>query len=92
MNLSEMKKFIQSLNAYEAAQVLKELLGNDPELTKKIYGIAAKVAADVDVDEIMDEVYCELDALDVDELYGRSGRTRYGYVEPCDRRVAKGHS
>ena len=84
MNSSEMKKFIESLNEHETSQVLKALLDSNPNLTKKIYDIAIKVVGDVDADEIMDEVYYALDGLDVDVLYSRSGKTRYGYVEPCD--------
>ena len=84
MNSSKMEIFIQSLNAEEASQVLKILLKDNPDLIKKVYDIAMIVTGDVDVDEIMDEVFYELDALDVDDLYSRSGKTRYGYVEPHD--------
>ena len=84
LNRSEMKRFIQSLNTDEASQVLKTLLDNNPDLTKNIYGIAMKVTGDVNADEIMDEVYYALDSLHVDDLSSRSGRTRHGYVEPCD--------
>jgi hypothetical protein len=84
LNRLEMKKFIQSLSADEASQVLKTLLDNNPDLTKTIYDISIRVAGDVDADEIMDEVYYALDSLDVDDLSSRSGRTRHGYVEPCD--------
>ncbi|MDR1438829.1 MAG: hypothetical protein LBJ10_02090 [Clostridiales bacterium] len=79
-----MMHFIQKLNADEASQVLKDLLGDSPELTKKTYEIALKVAGDVDADDIADDVFSELDRLDMDDLNARSGRTRYGYVEPYD--------
>ena len=84
MKRSEMMRFIQNLNADEASQVLKELVGDSPDLTKKAYEIAMKVAGDVDADVIMDEVFYALDRLDMDDLNGRAGRTRYGYVEPND--------
>jgi hypothetical protein len=79
-----MKRFIQSLNADEASQVLKGVLEDDPLLTKKIYDVAMKVACGVDADAVMDKVFCKLDMLDLDDLSGRAGRTRYGYVEPHD--------
>ena len=85
MNRSKMENFLQSLNADEASQVLKTLLENDPELIKKAYDIAMKAVGKLDADTIMDEVYYELNALDVDDLYSHSGKTRYGYVDPYDR-------
>jgi len=79
---SEMMHFIQSLNTNEASQVLCRLLDEDPLLTKKIYEMAVKVASNVDADTIMNHVFRKLDMLDMDDLNGRAGRTRYGYVEP----------
>jgi hypothetical protein len=79
-----MMNFIQNLNADEASQVLKDLLDSNPDLTKKAYEIAMKVAGDVGVDGIMNDVFFELDGLDMDELNSRSGSTRYGYVDPYD--------
>ena len=79
-----MKKFIQSLSADEAAFVLKDLLDNDPALIKKAYEAAITVAGDVDADAIMEEVFISLNMLELDDLNGRAGKTRYGYVEPSE--------
>jgi hypothetical protein len=79
-----MKKFVQSLSANEAASVLQDMLGSDPVLIKKAYEAAVKVAGDVDADAIRDEVFSSLDWLDMDDLNGRAGSTRYGYVEPTE--------
>jgi hypothetical protein len=79
-----MKKFIDGLSVDEAARVLRDMLGKDPDLMKKAYEIAVKVAGDVDADVIMDRVFRRLDMLDLDDLSGRAGRTRHGYVEPTD--------
>jgi hypothetical protein len=84
LNRSKMKSFLQSLNAEEKAQVLKTLLDDNPELMKKAYDIAVKIVSDVDAETIMHEVYCELNSLDVYELYDHSGKTRYGYVDIHD--------
>ena len=78
----EMMRFIQSLSTDEAAQVLKSLLDEDPLLTKRIYDMAVRVADNVDVETIKNHVFSELDSLDMDDLNGRAGRTRYGYVGP----------
>jgi hypothetical protein len=79
-----MNKFIQNLSADEAVGVLNDLLSNDPGLLKKAYEAAVKVAADVDSDLIMQRVFSRLNMLDLDNLNGRAGRTRYGYVEPIE--------
>jgi hypothetical protein len=38
----------------------------------------------VDIDDIADDVYFDLDRIEVEELWDRSGRTRNGYVEPIE--------
>lgn len=40
---------------------------------------------DVDVNEVADSLYEDLNFLDVRELWDSSGSTRYGYVEPDER-------
>ena len=84
MSRQTMKRFLQDLSADEASRVLRVLLDENPDLTKKAHIIAMTVVGSVDADSIMNDVFCELDSLDVDALSGRSGRTRYGYVEPTD--------
>ena len=79
-----MMRFIQSLNKNEAAQVLKGLLDMDPLLTKKTYDIARRIAGNVDSETVKNQVFSALDRLDIDDLNGRAGRTRYGYVEPSE--------
>jgi len=79
-----MKEFVQGLGAGEASRVLQVLLDSDPGLVKKAYRAAVEVAGDVDPYEIMDDVFSSLENLDEDDLGSRAGRTRYGYVEPCD--------
>ena len=81
---SGMIRFIKSLSADEASQVLNGLLKDNPLLTSKIYDVAIKVAGNADDGTIRDEVFSELDALDMDDLSGRAGRKRHGYVEPSD--------
>jgi hypothetical protein len=81
---SDMKKFVQSLSADEAARVLSDLLESDPTLLRKAHDFAMRVTEDVDADAIMNRVFNGLDSLELDDLSGRAGRTRYGYVDPGD--------
>ena len=70
------------MSADEAAHTLKLLLDENPDLMKRIYDCAVKVTATVDADDIADDVFNSLDILDYDDLNGRAGRTRHGYVAP----------
>ena len=82
MNRSEMNKFIRSLSADEGSQALKLLLDENPDLMKKVYDCAVMAAASVDAESIADDVFRSLNNLDYDDLNGRAGRTRHGYVSP----------
>ena len=77
-------EFLQSIDAVESALVLKALLDENPALTRKAYDAAMNVVCDVDAVSIKEDVYLELHMLSVDDMNNRSGRTRYGYVEPYD--------
>ena len=81
---SPKKELIQSLNSGEASKVLLTLLKKNPDLEDKIYRIAVKILSDVNSEDIMNDVLYALDSLDVEELYGRSGKSRYGYTDPAD--------
>ena len=82
MNRSEMIKFVRSLSVEEASQTLRLLLDENPDLMKKAYDCAVKVTATVDSEDVAHDVFSSLDDLDYDDLNGRAGRTRHGYVEP----------
>ena len=60
------------------------LLKENPDLEDKIFKIADQILENVDSENIMEDVYYELNKLDVEELWDRSGKTRYGYVEPYE--------
>ena len=73
---------IDQLSPEQALEVLKVLIREDENLVNKIEPIAHEILSDIDMEEIASAVYLELDSLDVEELWDRSGRTRHGYVEP----------
>jgi hypothetical protein len=73
---------IDRLSPDEALEILKALIREDKNLVGKIEKIATELLSDVDVEEVASVVYLELDSIDVEELWDRSGRTRHGYVEP----------
>lgn len=64
--------------------MLDALLGRHAELREEAEKIARGILVDVDPDAVADGVEWDLRALSIDELNGRAGRQRGGYVEPTD--------
>ena len=43
-----------------------------------------KILSEVDNEEIACDVFFDLDSIEVEELWDRSGKSRHGYVDPVD--------
>jgi hypothetical protein len=74
---------IENLSPYEAKSILRVLCDHE-DIAKEINDLATATLKNVDADDIAEKIYSDLNCLDEDELFARSGRTRYGYVEPFD--------
>jgi hypothetical protein len=72
------------ITSEDALGILRTLAEEDKNITRKIERIAKEYQRGVDPDGIASDVYFELDHLEVEELWDRSGRTRHGYVDPAD--------
>ena len=78
------KDIFDSVTPGDAMTILKNLAREDPELRKKIEAMVIDILGEVDTDEISGEVFYELDAIKVEDLWERSGKTRGGYVDPSE--------
>jgi hypothetical protein len=67
-----------------AISVLSNLCKGDASIAKAVLEMVEAELRQVDADEVAKGVFYSLNALDVDELYDHSGKTRYGYEEPTD--------
>jgi hypothetical protein len=67
-----------------AISVLSNLCNGDAGIAKTVLEMVEAELRQVDADEVAKEVFYSLNALDVDELYDHSGKTRYGYHDPTD--------
>lgn len=74
-------QIIDNLTVFEARAVLRTLAENDAKLAQRIAEMTLTSPSDVDVEEVAAALYDELDALEVEEVWDRAGRTRHGYVE-----------
>ena len=75
---------IDNLSVFEARAVLRTLAENDANLAQRIAEMTLTSLSDVDVEEVAAALYDELDALEVEEVWDRAGRTRHGYVETSE--------
>lgn len=75
---------LAELDSAERGGVLDELLRSQPALWTAAERIAREQLADAEHEIVAEEVESELRSLSTDELSGRAGRQRWGYVEPTE--------
>jgi len=78
---STKKDILTTITQNEAFTILKSLAKEDENIKKRIEQLAIEYLEDVDVEEIADAVYFDLDLIEVEDLWDRSGSTRDGYVD-----------
>ena len=85
--MKDPREIIDHLAPIDALSILRTLADSDEGLAARIAGIATAHLSEVDPEEVADILYDELDALEVEEVWDRAGRTRYGYVEQAKRPI-----
>jgi hypothetical protein len=75
---------INELSGEDAKRILRILADEDGKTAARIDTLAEEFFETVDHLQISDSVFWELNSLNVEDLWDHSGKTRYGYVEPCD--------
>src|SRR3990167_454580 len=75
---------IDAITPEHALSILKILVKEDKKIATHIQKIITKLICDVDHAEIAGEVQATLDSIFVEDLWDRSGKTRGGYIEPCE--------
>ncbi len=78
----KIKNILDAITPYDALAILKKLAMEDAEIARKIERHATEYLAEVDVEEIADIVFGQLDTIDIEDVWDRSGKTRYGYIDP----------
>ena len=80
--MKEPLHIINQLSPTDALAILRALADSDNQLAARIAEMATARLRGVAPEEIAAALYDELNGLDVEEVWYRAGRTRYGYVEP----------
>ncbi len=76
------KKIIDTIEPIEALKILKLLSENDLTLAKQIEKLFLEQVQKIDMEDLAADILAELDFIDVEDLWERSGSTRDGYIEP----------
>lgn len=77
----ERKHILDEINEVEAYQILRRLIKEDNNIKKRAEEIAKDFFSEIDSEDIAENVFCNLNLIDVHDLWDESGNTRYGYVD-----------
>ena len=77
-------EIVKHLSLGDAHKILQILAREDDRLAARIAEMARSLLSDVEPEEVAADLCAELDALEVEEVWDRAGRTRHGYVEPSE--------
>ncbi|SDT92716.1 M14 family metallopeptidase [Desulfobacula phenolica] len=64
----------------EALEILRQITKTDKNLKKKIVELAESLFRDVNIDQVCEDVFFELDLIDVHELWNRGGSNTDGFI------------
>ena len=75
---------LDKVGTEHANEILQRLADEDAKISKRIEELALEYLMRVDPDDIAEDVFYDLDILDVEDVWKNSGSTRYGYVDPYE--------
>ena len=75
---------VEDLSTREMTDILRRLLGKKGEVADVVRAEMERCFTEVAPDAVAADVHVELERLDVEELWNRSGRSRYGYTHPAE--------
>jgi hypothetical protein len=73
---------LESITGTDALAILKVLAERHEHLAQEIEAVAKELLRHVEIDDVAAHVQMELEFLDVEDVWARSGATRDGYVDP----------
>ncbi len=81
-NVPSQSRILESLTGSDALSILKILADRDERLAREIDAVAGELLGEVNVAGVAANVKDELESLDVDDIFDKSGARRDGYVDP----------
>jgi hypothetical protein len=77
-----MEDLINNLTPEQALTIVRRLAERNEQLRETILAEARALLDDVDVDEVAEDVFSDLECIPVEEAWDRSENDRFGYVTP----------
>lgn len=74
-------KILDEISEADAYHILQRLITEDKEIKKRSEEIAKEHFSQVDSGDVAEDLFCELDSIDVHDLWQESGSTYDGYVD-----------
>ena len=68
-----MSKLLEQISGEEALKILRLLSAQDQDIENRIEELAENILKDVDLEEVSEEVFSDLDNIDVHDLWDQSG-------------------
>ena len=78
------KQVLDEVSTEHANEILQRLADEDAKISKRIQELALEYLTEVDPDCIAEDIFYDLNILDVEDVWKNSGSTRYGYVDPYE--------
>ncbi|HUD44547.1 MAG TPA: hypothetical protein VMR41_03335 [Patescibacteria group bacterium] len=78
------KQILNNINADSALEILKKLADEDINISEKIEELALGYLTEVNPDSIAENIFNDLNSLEVEEVWDNSGSTRDGYIAPYE--------
>jgi hypothetical protein len=75
-------RVLQSITGTDALAILKVLGERHENLAQEIEAVAKELLSHIEIDDVAANVQLELEFLNVEDLWDRSGAKRDGYVDP----------
>lgn len=84
INANKQKRVIDNITSEQAMSILNSLWDNHPDIRKKIEKAAEDILSCVEYNDVCEDVRAELDSLDEEDLFDRSGPSHHGYHDPSE--------
>ena len=75
---------LEELSPSQGLEILKRLANEDTNISKRVKMLALEYLSEIEPDEIADEVFFDLNGIEIEDVWKNSGRTRHGYIDPYE--------
>jgi hypothetical protein len=78
-----MSKLLEQISGEEALKILRLLSAQDQDIENRIEELTENILKNVDLEEVSEEVFFDLDNIDVHDLWDQSGANLLPFTTTC---------